>query len=494
MTQEPNILLVEPKTRTSYPPLGLMKIATYHKMRGDVVKFVVGKDRAQREKYWDRIYITSVFTYDFETLIDTIQFYREDNFENASRIMVGGISATLLAKQLAERTGLTPHLGLLDTPDPELEEAAVSNAELAYLLQCDGGPCIDNLPPDYGIFDGVTTRYAKIVDNSFFFFATKGCPNKCSFCAVQRLEPVYRDYIPLKPRIDYIRQRWGDRPGLLLLDNNIAASDSYERIIDEIKDCGFGRGEKMATFSNGRTVYKLRHVDFNQGVDLRLMTRPKMKKMAEIAIKPLRLAFDDAALSAEYEEKARMAIDCGIDNISNYMLFNFKDSPADLYRRFAVNLRILADHPSAKIFSFPMRYSPINRTDRTFLGKHWMRRQVRAIQLILNATHGIVSHKQPFFHHAFGEDEEHFHRLLLYPQHYIINREFYEKNENNGLNISEWERQYGKLSSGSKDELLNILQTCPLKSPPKTASMKLNDILQHYAGENSKTLERSNEY
>lgn len=490
MTKEPNILLVEPKTRTSYPPLGLMKIATYHKMRGDVVKFVVGKDRAQREKYWDKIYITSVFTYDFESLVDTIQFYRENNFENAKNISVGGISATLLAKKLTERTGIVPHRGLLDAHDPELERAARSNAELAYLLGCDGGACIDNLPPDYGIFEDVTTRYAKIVDNSFFFFATKGCPNKCSFCAVKRLEPVYRDYIPLMPRIDFIRKRWGDRAGLLLLDNNIAASASYERIIDEIRDCGFGRGQKMATRANGRTIYKQRYVDFNQGVDLRLMTRAKMEKMAEIAIKPLRLAFDEASLADEYENKARMAIDCGIDNISNYMLFNFKDTPSDLYQRFLVNLRILADNPTAKIFSFPMRYSPINRTDRTFIGEHWTRRQVRAMQLILNATHGIVSHKLPFFHHAFGNDEEHFHRLLLYPQHYIINREFYEKNENGGLNIAEWERQYSALGATSRARLHEILIDCPLRDVSHTSSAKLNDMLLHYVGEHSRILER----
>lgn len=490
MTQAPNILLVEPKTRTSYPPLGLMKIATYHKIRGDVVQFVIGKDRALSEKYWDRIYITSVFTYDFESLIDTIQFYRENNFENAKKISVGGISATLLAKALTERTGLTPHKGLLDAPDPILEQAAKNNPELAYLLQCDGGPCIDNLPPDYKIFGESAARYEKIVNNAFFFFATKGCPNKCAFCAVKKLEPTYRDYIPIKPRIDYIRNRWGDRQGLLLLDNNIAASNSYERIIDEIKDCGFARGDKLTCSYNGRTFYKQRYVDFNQGVDLRLMTSEKMKKMAEIAIKPLRLAFDSVDLSAEYEHKARMAIECGIDNISNYMLFNFKDTPSDLYRRFMVNINILADHPTAKIFSFPMRYSPITRTDRTFIGENWTRRQIRAIQLILNATHGIVSHKLPFFYHAFGNDESHFLRLLIYPQHYIINREYYETNDNDVFNIFEFERQHHRLSTTEKQRLNEILQVCPIREIPHTANIKINNILQHYKNENSKTLEK----
>lgn len=478
------ILLVEPKTRTSYPPLGLMKIATYHKICGDYVRYVSGKNAQAANEFWDKICITSVFTYDMNTLVDTIRFYSK-NLANRPFIEVGGIAASLLPKEVQEQTGIKPHVGLQDTPDPILEAEAKSDADLSYLLECATGPCIDNLPPDYGIFEDEQVKYSKILDNSYFFYTTKGCPNACGFCAVTKLEPNYVDYIPIQPRIEYISKRWGEKAGLLLLDNNIAASTSYDRIIDEIKDCGFGKGEKLALVKNGRTSYRLRHVDFNQGVDLRLMTRAKMQKMASIAIKPLRLAFDNISLAAEYEEKARMAIDCGIDSLSNYMLFNFNDTPEDLYQRFQVNLSILRDHPKVKIFSFPMRYSPVSRTDRKFIGKHWIRRELRAIQLILNATHGIVSHKQPFFNHAFGHDQEHYRRLLLYPQHYIINREYYEKKENNGFNIARWEEQFSRLGPVEKAEFREILTECPMRSEPKTTNKKLNDLLEHYRGEHS---------
>ncbi len=46
MTKEKrNILLIEPDYKNKYPPIGLMKIATYHRMLGDKVTFYKGDVR-----------------------------------------------------------------------------------------------------------------------------------------------------------------------------------------------------------------------------------------------------------------------------------------------------------------------------------------------------------------------------------------------------------------------------------------------------------------
>ena len=37
------VLLVEPDYKNKYPPLGLMKLATYHRNRGDNVRFFKGE-------------------------------------------------------------------------------------------------------------------------------------------------------------------------------------------------------------------------------------------------------------------------------------------------------------------------------------------------------------------------------------------------------------------------------------------------------------------
>ena len=39
------MLLVEPSYPNKYPPLGLMKLAAYHRDRGDNVRFVKGEPR-----------------------------------------------------------------------------------------------------------------------------------------------------------------------------------------------------------------------------------------------------------------------------------------------------------------------------------------------------------------------------------------------------------------------------------------------------------------
>ena len=40
------ILLIEPNYKNKYPPIGLMKISTYHKILGDEVRFYKGDLKA----------------------------------------------------------------------------------------------------------------------------------------------------------------------------------------------------------------------------------------------------------------------------------------------------------------------------------------------------------------------------------------------------------------------------------------------------------------
>ena len=63
MPKSKRILLVEPAYQNKYPPIGLMKIATYHKLKGDTVCFVKGCCNEIRRQKWDQIYITTLFSF-----------------------------------------------------------------------------------------------------------------------------------------------------------------------------------------------------------------------------------------------------------------------------------------------------------------------------------------------------------------------------------------------------------------------------------------------
>ena len=101
------------------------------------------------------------------------------------------------------------------------------------------------------------------------------------------------------------------------------------------------------------------------------------------------------------------------------MLYNFHDSPKDLFERMRVNVA-LNEELNIRIFSFPMRYQPTDRPDRGFVGEKWNTYWLRSFQLILQATHGIVSGTPDFFKHAFGDKYKEFEDILFMPHTYIL--------------------------------------------------------------------------
>ena len=372
------VLLVEPDYKVKYPPLGLMKISTYHKMHGDEVVFHRGTDASVRDQHWDTIYITTLFTFVWKSTIKTIKFYQR-NKTNIRDIRVGGILASLLQGDVEAETGIRPHFGLWEE--------------------------VDRLPPDYSFADG-TYEYWK--NNASFAYMTKGCPNGCSFCAVTTLEPEYVDFIPLKYQLSR------DKKDLILLDNNVLASKNFAQIINEIKECGFVKG---AMYGDAH-----RRVDFNQGLDARLLNEEKMELLSQLPIDPLRIAFDDMKLENLYTEKVRLAHKYGLKYLSNYILFNYKDTPEDLYERLRVNIELNAEL-GLSIFSFPMRYIPLDAKDRRYVSPKWNPTQLRGVQCILHATRGVVGPKKPFFERAFGKTAAEFKHIIGQPEEIIFHRE-----------------------------------------------------------------------
>ena len=141
------ILLVEPGYKNKYPPLGLMKISAYHKKLGDEVVFVKGENKILKDMKWDRIYITTLFTFYWSRTIKTIRYYI-NSVEQKENIYVGGILATLLYEDLLNESslhGITILKGLLDQP------GVLGKNDII----------VDRITPDYDIIDISKNPYLK---------------------------------------------------------------------------------------------------------------------------------------------------------------------------------------------------------------------------------------------------------------------------------------------------------------------------------------------
>ena len=453
------ILLIEPNYKNKYPPLGLMKISTYHKIKGDEVTFFKGCSRELKEQQWDRIYVTTLFSFYWEKTKKTIKYYR-NSVKEIEDFLVGGILATTMYNELIQETGIIPFKGLLDKPG----------------ILGDDDIIIDEITPDYSILNDIDYKYPS--NNAYFSYMSRGCSNKCKFCAVPFLEPKYKDYISIKGQIKDINKKFGGKRNLLLMDNNVLASKHFDKIINEIIELGFYKDAKYSYQKNNRKRSIKRYIDFNQGIDARLLTEEKMKRLAEINIRPLRIAFDDIKLKNLYVEKVRLANKYGIKHLSNYILYNFDDTPEDLYERLKINID-LNKELELNIFSFPMKYIPINAKDRKFIDKpNWNRKYLRTIQSILHATHGVVGPKRKFFNKAFGKDLEAFKELLIMPEDYIIYRGYAEEK---GL-TDDWNIKHKKLKQNSNyNFVMEIIYSYKFKNLPELfLDKESKDFLNHY--------------
>ena len=278
-----------------------------------------------------------------------------------------------------------------------------------------------------------------------------------TFAACPNSKELHREGTPLSALVSTIDKLYGPKRDLTLMDNNVVASPRFKEIIAEIRDLGFTPGAKLKR--SHERLASLRRVDFNQGVDARILCKDRMylRELSTIAISPLRIAFDHLGLKAPYETAIRYAHEFGLNDLSNYMLYNFHDSPADLYERMHLNVR-LNEELSIRIYSFPMRYQPTDLPDRSHIGEKWNRYFLRSVQLVLQATRGVVSGEPDFFRAAFGATRDEFESILSRPHHMIFNRHYYEHNEGRA-EFDEYAKSFSRLSPSERAELIAILSS-----------------------------------
>lgn len=462
-----------------------MKIAAYHGPygKGDYVKFIKGEgDKAVLEEVWHRIYVTTLFSFEWKTIAKSINFALQAAQGNANTVFVGGIAASLMHEAFVAESpwrGIRFIKGLLTSP-PAMALQLDEFSEELYSDDRAGTP-IEDLTPDYSILDHISDNYMYPVRDAYFAYASRGCIRKCHFCGVPKLEGAQRDAQSITQVVQDIEERHGTKKDLILMDNNVVASTRFREIIAEIRDLGFIPGAKVQR--PGR-IPTLRRVDFNQGVDARILCKDPMylREMSTISLKPLRIAFDHIGLRKPYERAIRYAHQFGLHELSNYMLYNFHDTPRDLYERMYLNLQ-LNEELGIRIFSFPMRYQPTTMKDRSHVGEHWTRYFLRSMQMILQATHGIVSGSPTFFRRAFGGSYSEFAELLHWPRHFLMNRAWYEELDGRA-ELDEYLLKLRRLSDRERAELIALLSSCTpagVKNlSSQTKSRAIRGIIRHY--------------
>ena len=470
------ILLIEPNYKCKQPPLGLMKISYFHRnVMHDYVRFTKGElPKALAGTKWDRVYVTSLFTFEWKATIEAIN-YAKTLVDSIDRISVGGIAATLLPEQMYEETGIRPVCGLLNEPGK---------------LGLPGDECIDQIIPDYSMLNDVDYVYP--FNNAYFLSATKGCGNRCGFCAVQTLEPTFVPYIDIKDKIRAIDEEFGPKKDLILMDNNVLRSPRFDDIIDDIIIAGFAKGATYTNPKTGKVVQ--RYVDFNQGLDALFLNEAKAKRLGEIALRPARVAFDHIEDRDIYERAFRLCAKYGITELSNYVLYNSEefsgkgkkyhaDTPKDLYERMRITLdlkdkinsELPSDSEKVAAFSFPMRYIPLSAHERGYVGSRWNPKFLRAVQCMLIPTQGKGVCSRSFFEADFGKNAEEFVRYLSMPEKLIASRgkistssrgKSKETEEEFAIRKAKWERAQKKIEiwnnlfaqlGNEKDAFINLI-------------------------------------
>lgn len=127
---------------------------------------------------------------------------------------------------------------------------------------------VEHTYPDYSLYPALTKDTA-------FGFLTRGCPRGCDFCIVGKKEGR------CSRKVADLSEFWRGQKNIVLCDPNILACKDWKALLQQLIDSGAC-------------------VDFNQGLDIRLMTEEKARMLTQIRTKKIHFAWD------KYEDKDKV--------------------------------------------------------------------------------------------------------------------------------------------------------------------------------------------
>jgi hypothetical protein len=263
--------------------LAVDKIANYHRLRGDEV--YAGRWESMHADM-DKYYFSVIFTWDIPAMIQAVNLVRSWGKE----VEIGGPAATFMNRYIAKETGIYPHIGL-------------------------------------------DARFEHVPGNYKMTFTSRGCPHKCRFCGVSRVEPVSEEYddFPLARMIG---------------DNNINATSwaHQELVVNKLVNI---KGK----------------IDINSGFDVRFFREEHYALFSRLKLLQWRFAFDSMAVWADVWRVAKMMRDAGYDRhkVTFYCLIGFPGTTPEENLFRLETIRELGMNP------YPMRFIPLNSLSHRYV-------------------------------------------------------------------------------------------------------------------------------
>lgn len=177
---------------------------------------------------------------------------------------------------------------------------------------------IEHMMPDYELYGIKDTAYG---------FLTRGCPRGCAFCHVKAKEGWNAC------KVADLNEFWNGQKNIVLCDPNILACRDWRDLFDQLQD-------------------SKAWVDFNQGLDIRLMTNEKADALEKLKIKELHFAWDwyeDKEIIVPALKRFRKRSTINQRNLVVYVLCGFNTTLAqDLERIYT--LRDLGFSPYVMLY------------------------------------------------------------------------------------------------------------------------------------------------